>query len=209
MLSVTWRMISSKHCLKSSSRTGQIPLSRACLSISFWSSISLRRATSILLAGWGLAFWIQCLPIDWICKELAEWKVWWCLNSNLAVAAVTSINLAAQILSQRSIQSDANLPPWIHSRGGMMALRTSSLFGLPSMGGRAPALLVAVKQHKLMVSLSWEVITTPEEIATSWEVQISIVCVIFAFKSIIEALQVHSCLISMSPKNEWWKFWEI
>ena len=62
-LRVTWRMISSKHWEKSSSRTGQIPLSLAWRSISFWSSISLRRATSILEAGWWLTYWIQCLPV--------------------------------------------------------------------------------------------------------------------------------------------------
>ena len=55
-------MISSKHWEKSSSLTGQIPPSRAWRSISFWSSISLRRATSILLAGWWLTYWIQCFP---------------------------------------------------------------------------------------------------------------------------------------------------
>lgn len=48
---VTWRMISSKHCEKSSSRTGQMPDSRAYLSISFESRFSLRRATSTREAG--------------------------------------------------------------------------------------------------------------------------------------------------------------
>jgi len=57
-LRVTYLMISSKHCENSSSLTGQIPLSRAYLSISFWSSISLSLATSTLEAGWWLTYWI-------------------------------------------------------------------------------------------------------------------------------------------------------
>lgn len=55
-------MISSKHCENNSSLTGQMPLSRAYLSISFWSSISLRRATSTLEAGWWLTYWMKCFP---------------------------------------------------------------------------------------------------------------------------------------------------
>lgn len=57
-------MISSKHCEKSSSRTGQMPLSRACLSMSFWSSCSLRRATSTLDACWWLTYCTYCLPFS-------------------------------------------------------------------------------------------------------------------------------------------------
>ena len=39
-----------------------MPLSLAYLSMSFWSSISLSLATSILEAGWWLTYWIKCLP---------------------------------------------------------------------------------------------------------------------------------------------------
>ena len=63
-LSVTCLMISSKHWEKSSSRTGHIPLSLACLSISFWSSISLSLATSTLEAGWWLTYWMKCFPVS-------------------------------------------------------------------------------------------------------------------------------------------------
>mgnify|MGYP006104862213 CR=1 FL=1 len=59
---VTCLIISSKHWEKSSSLTGQIPLSLACLSISFWSSISLSLATSTLEAGWWLTYWMKCFP---------------------------------------------------------------------------------------------------------------------------------------------------
>ena len=57
-LSVTCLMISSKHWENNSSRTGQMPLSLAYLSISFWSSISLSLATSTREAGWWLTYWI-------------------------------------------------------------------------------------------------------------------------------------------------------
>lgn len=130
ILRVTWRIISSKHCLNSSSLTGQMPLSRAWRSISFWSSISLRRATSILLAGYGLAFCIHYLPIN-------SWKV--------RRGGVKQIQIDRQLW--KSVVALV-LPPWIHSLGGMIALRISSALGLLSIGGKAPGRREAVIQNK-------------------------------------------------------------
>ena len=53
----------------------------------------------------------------------------------------------ARVLIQlNSVHRCSYLPPWIHSRGGMIALRISSFFtpGLFSIGGKAPALLDAI-----------------------------------------------------------------
>jgi len=96
ILRVTWRIISSKHCLNSSSLTGQMPLSRAWRSINFWSSISLKRATSILLAGYGLAFCIHYLPIySWKVRRRGvkqiqiDRQLW---KSVVALVLLTSLN---------------------------------------------------------------------------------------------------------------------
>ena len=63
-LSVTCLIISSKHYENNSSLTGQMPLSLACLSINFWSSISLSLATSTLVDGVWLTYWMKCLPVS-------------------------------------------------------------------------------------------------------------------------------------------------
>ena len=52
-LMVTSRMISSKACEYSSSRIGQMPVSRACLSYNFLSSSSYKLTTSNRVAGLG------------------------------------------------------------------------------------------------------------------------------------------------------------
>ena len=50
-VTVTWRMSSSKHCAYSSSRTGHIPVSRACRSFNNASSLSCSVMTSMRVAG--------------------------------------------------------------------------------------------------------------------------------------------------------------
>jgi hypothetical protein len=50
-LIVTWRINSSKHCAYSSSRTGHMPVSRACRCSRRWSSCSCKLITSSRVAG--------------------------------------------------------------------------------------------------------------------------------------------------------------
>ena len=124
---VTWRMISSKHWEKSSSRTGQMPLSLAWRSISFWSSISLSLATSILEAGWWLTYWIQCLPAQFKFCQLQ-----------------TSMSGATIVLTK----AKNYLPCSTHSLGGRIAFKMSSCLGLFSIGGSCPFLLEAIQVRK-------------------------------------------------------------
>ena len=60
-LRVTCRISSSKHSAKRTSRTGQMPISLACLSINRWSSCSLNLATSTLEAAVWLTYSIYYL----------------------------------------------------------------------------------------------------------------------------------------------------
>ena len=64
-LMVTCRMISSKACEYNSSRIGQIPVSRACLSCNFLSNSSYKLTTSSLVAGLGETYCTQSYPMSW------------------------------------------------------------------------------------------------------------------------------------------------
>mmetsp|Transcript_88241 Transcript_88241/g.121810 ORF Transcript_88241/g.121810 Transcript_88241/m.121810 type:complete len:223 (+) Transcript_88241:664-1332(+) len=89
-LTVTWRIISSKHWAYSSSRTGQMPVSRAWRASSLWSRCSCVLITSRRVAG----------VADTYCTH--------------------------------------NCPSSVHSRGGRIELRMSSVCvtcALPSTGG--------------------------------------------------------------------------
>ena len=159
-LRVTWRMISSKHWEKSSSRTGQIPLSLAWRSISFWSSISLRRATSILEAGWWLTYWIQCLPVKiggndvssrhkiQISGQLQYWRFdhshWIAKRLDYSHWGLWQID---HLRSLSRVYDVHHLPFSTHSLGGRIALRMSSCLGLFSIGGRVPFLLDAANSE--------------------------------------------------------------
>lgn len=158
----TWRIISSKHCEKSSSLTGQMPLSLAWRSISFWSSISLRRATSILLAAWWLTYWIHYLPTHSKSQQLLEK-----LNSNWQTKNVS-----------KEKEWVSGLPSSIHSRGGRIAFKMSSCLGLFSTGGCYWLLLFIVLNGSLGSPLG------PTSIGVSWSTRLSLglpSCILFCF----------------------------
>jgi hypothetical protein len=83
---VTWRMSSSKHCAYNSSRTGQIPVSRA-FEAGRWAERAGRRGVRCETLGWGREVW-RCGDVGmWGCGGVGVWGCGssWCETTGCEV----------------------------------------------------------------------------------------------------------------------------